>query len=535
MNRRAFLAAITSGTIGIAGCSSIGFSNGNSPTRNSTPVELESPTQTDSPTPTESTTPTSKADSTPPAWASVLEAEDFPRTSIIDLETIPRTYALVPTTYHTDDGAKIRMTFSETGTTDHPPRLVASLKNRNPFENTFGLDWTPPFGRLGSDHPRPPDERYSTRDVTYRDTLAFVPTQRHQLVDDPPGVTLAEDGTWRFHGGGTAGWLPERIRLEPEETIYGEYFVAGHPEGAGNGRPTGIYEFSRGQRGDIQIGVWNTDHPGPDETSRFAGISVPHTPHAESLAWYHEADSTTPSYVKPSVEQTDFPAAIDFTFINHSKDDTGCGHWNLYKLHEDQWFHLGPFIHTADCRMLSPGGSKQWTLHAFHGEGLEAREAAVFGYLGGGMYTAVAGYGHATSSSAALVELTGPSVTISPTDDLTVERSNGTVTVTSPLWEDDEHPPSATLTATRTKTVDRILLAEQVMTTGSTFGRHTRFRGLRNTIPFFEESVNEVILRTDEHVAESATGHDSGVLKFRVGTQTQAYRVEIDQHPDTNQ
>ena len=175
-----------------------------------------------------------------------------------------------------------------------------------------------------------------------------------------------------------------------------------------------------------------------------------------------------------------------------------------------------------------PGSSTQWTLHAFHGEGLETGDAAVFEHLGGGTYAAVAGYGHATTSSAALVDLTGPAVTLQPTEDVTVERSNGTITVTSPRWEDDEEPPSATLTVTRTETADRTLIPEQVMTARSSGMQHTRFQGLRNPLPYFDDDVNEVVLRTDERVAESIVGHDSDVLRVRVAPQEQAYRVEID-------
>lgn len=519
MDRRSFLVTLAAGTTGLTGCSAITG-------RNRTPThQTQSATPSESPSPSTTPTKTQPGAAPPPDWAAILSSDDLSIYSIIDLETLPRTYSLVPTRYWSNDGAKVQMVFAATATQDHPPRVVASFTNENPFENTFLLDWTPPFGRLGSDHPRPPDRQYSPRYVTYRDTLAFVPTARHQLVDDPPKVTHADDGTWRFKDEGTAGWLPERVRMESGETFYGEYYVAGHPEGAGNGRPTGIYEFSRGQEGDIQINVWDTERPGPYRTSRFQGMSVPQIPRTESLAWYHEADSGTKSFVNPSTEQSELPAAIDFTFINHAKTSTGCGHWNLYKLHQGRWFHLGPYLHTADCRNLLPGGAKTWTIHAFHGVGLEAREASAFGHLGGGRYAAVAGYGHETSSSAALVELIAGQIIIEPTDDITTERSNGTVTVTSPRWKDDQHPLSATVTVTRAERAEHLVIPEQVMTTRSEGKRLTN--AIRNTVPFFDESVEKVVFRTDEWIAGSTIGTDTGRPTLRLANQEQAYHFDI--------
>ncbi len=94
-----------------------------------------------------------------------------------------------------------------------------------------------------------------------------------------------------------------------------------------------------------------------------------------------------------------------------------------------EWFRLGPCGHTADCRVVSPGEAKTWTARAATGE-MAPCDAQQFEFLGGGRYAAVAGYGHATPRSGALVEFDGPDVTAVPTDDVTSERSNGTVTAT---------------------------------------------------------------------------------------------------------
>jgi hypothetical protein len=422
------------------------------------------------------------------------------------------------------------LTFIDTATQDHPPQVAASFQNRNQHEQRFELEWTPPFGRLVSSNPRDPLTGQGMAEATYRDALAFVPTERHELVDEAAEVSLADDGTWR-HDGAPARSFPEQITLQPQETVYGEYFLAGDPDGAGNGRPTGVYRFSRGQDGVVQVTVWDSENPGPDRTSEFHGRSVPPIEQEKSIAWYHEADSKARSYVQPSTERTELPAQIDFTFVNHSDERTECGHWGLYKLYEGSWYHLGPYVHTSDCRVLLPGGTKTWTVHAFHSDGFASRDAEPFGNLGGGRYAAVAGYGHATQTSAALIKVDADPISITPFADVSAEQSDGTVTVTSSRWEDDQHPPSATLTITRTDSGGRLLIPEQVMSTHEDIG-HTRYQGLRNTIPFFEEGVDRVVLRTDERVAEGVVGHDSDVKRFRIAPEEQTYRVEIERQTE---
>lgn len=501
MRRRAFLAALTAGTAAVAGCGS----------------RIETPTFT--PAPVDESPPDTPTGDEPTDTPDGNGASGLGAASIVDLETVPRTYALAPLQYHSDDGAEVSVEFVSTATADHPARVRATLRNANPFANTFGLEWTPPFGRLASEIPHRIGERFGDEEHTYRASLVFAPTANHDLVDDPPTVERADGGLWRLAGEGDQ-WLPERVRLAPDESVEGEYAVVGRAEGAGTGkgRPTGVYEFSRPDERPLRITVWNTERPGPGETSRFAGSSVPPLSDEHGTAWYHEADGTTPSYVRPSTERADLPAAVEFTFVNHAREGTGCGHWNLYKLVDGEWFHLGPYLRTAECRIVRPGGWKTWTLHAYPGEALDAPEVATFDYLGGGRYAAVAGYGHATSESAALVELLGGPVSVVPTEDVTAERSDGTVTVTTRRREGGEDASPATLTVTRADRADRRLIPEQAM--------RRRFRALRNALAFFEPGVEEVVVRTDERSAERVVGYEEDRRRFRVGEQAYEARVE---------
>ncbi len=505
MRRREWLGALSAGVASLAGCSALGPSTGS-------PAIQGSPT----PAPVEGS-PTSP---TPPSSPDDTFGQNGPKyASIVDLRNLGRTYALSPVRYRTDDGAEIQVQFTATGTAEHPPRLVARLKNANPFENTFRLEWTPPFGRLASDIPHPPAEPYHAGELTYRSSLVFVPTANHELVDRSPSVTRDDDGIWRVDTA-VGEWLPKTVRLKPDEHVTGEYWLVGHPDGVGRGRPSGIYEFSRGGEGSVRLAVWETMQPGPTTPSRFDGRDLPRLGEESAVAWFHHAEETSPTYVSPSTERTSLPAKIDFMFINRSKSETSCGHWDLHKIVGDTWYHLGPYVQTADCRVLPPGSAKRWTLHAYHGEGLACQEAAVYGFLGGGEYGAVAGYGHETERSAALVELTGEPVRIVPTADVSSERAEGTVTVTDPRWEDGEAPASSTLTVTRVSTAPTTVIPEQVM-------RH-RFEGLRNTIAFFEEGVEKVVLRTDERIAERVVGYDNDARRFRIESLDQAFEVRID-------
>ncbi|WP_123536880.1 hypothetical protein [Halosimplex salinum] len=502
MNRRTFLAAI--GAAGISGCA--GF--GGSATDTASPASTES----DSTGRTEQATETPSADPTP--WSATdTAASDGVSPSgdgrFVDLETADRTYALTPMRYRTPDEGEITAGFGSTATAERPVTLSATLENANDFENTFRIEWTPPFGRLSSRVPEPFHDGDRIRDATYRTGLVLAPTANHDLVDEPPELERDDDGLWRATD--VDQWLPERVRLAPGETVEGEYAVVGHPDGAGEGRPPGIYEFRGRADSTLRIAVWETERPGPGGTSRFERQTLPAISDELSTAWFHDADETASTYLHPDRERDSLPAQVTFTFVNKSRSATECGHWNLYKLAGDQWFHVGPYMHTADCRSLAPGQTKSWTLNAYGTEALPAighGDGASFGFLGGGAYAVVVGYGAQADQSAALVELVGDDVSIEPTDDVTSERTGATVTVTSPRRERTETTSPATLTLTSADDADRTLVPEQVM--------QRRYRGLRNTVAFLTDDVETVRLETSERVAERVVGHDTDRQRVRI-------------------
>lgn len=491
MHRRALLASLSTGLGALAGCNT---------------------SQGDSSDP--STTPANGSDDSPPSEDQSGADWEPGAASIIDLETGNRTYALTPLEYRSDDAARIQMRFASTATPEAPATVEATLTNENSFENTFRLQWTPPFGRLYSEIPHPIAER--NEDHTYRVALIFAPTENHDLVDDPPDIERGTDGFWRL-APDSRPELPNTIRLGPDETVRGEYVLVGHPEGNGRGRPAGIYEFHRGDGDSIRVTVWNTDAPGPASDAQFRGVSVPAVPGASDIAWFHDADASTPTFVRPSAERTDLPARVEFTFVNRSRNATSCGHWNFYKLQDGDWFHLGPFIHTDDCRAVDPGTVKTWTIRAANGE-MAPCNAHSFPYLGGGRYAAVAGYGHETAHTGALVEFVAPPASVVPTDDATTERTGGSIQVTTDKWRnapESDYRSQSSVVLERAEMADRRLIAEQVM--------RRRNRGYRNSLPFLGPDVDEVVLRTDDGVANDVLGHEDETTRFQYDGQ--AYRI----------
>lgn len=521
MNRRAFLAA--AGLAGLSGCAGLGTPS--SDTETVTPADVPTVDQAESePSPTET------EDSGPGLRSA----------SIVDLQTEDLTYALTPSRYRSADAARITMEFTRTATADHPATLSVILSNENDFANTFRLRETPPFDLATSRIPHPFGQPYANTGHTYRSELVLAPTAHHELVDDPPAVERAKDGTWRL-ARGVSPWLPKQVRLEPGETVQGEYVVVGRHDGADVGRPTGVYEF-RGYDETLRLAVWNTDAPGPDGPSQFAGTAAPALDGDPSTAWYHNSGPGASSYLEPSTERGSLPEQIRFTMVNKSREALQCGHWNLYKLVDEEWFHIGPHIHTSDCRVLRPGETKIWTLNAYDGEALPPRDygdhGMNVGFLGGGTYGVVAGYGEPADQSAALVELVGEPVSVVPTEDVTSEHSQNQVTVTSQAdsenagsdadddptdtADDSDRSDDATtkLVLTRAESAAGRLIPEQVM--------RDRNRALRNTLAFVDDDVERVVLRTNERVADRALGYGDDVHSFMFQGEAYELRVETD-------
>jgi len=495
MRRRRFLAALGLAA-GLAGCS----------TRDRTETDTLTPVdppdgggvRTGSPTPE---SPTSGGETpgphTPESPATDGSTSDS-LASVVDLDTLTRTYALSPTRYRSDDDAEVRLGFAEPATADRPALVRGRLHNAASRANTFRLDETPPFGpgtRTGR-------IRDPARELTYRSELVFAPTENHGLAEHVPAVERAPDGSWRLADPIDGVWNPERVRLDGDEGVVGEWYLVGRAEGVDAGRPTGRYEFRSGET-DLTVTVWNTRRPGPEDTSRFAGQLAQPLPDSAGVNWYHEAGPGTAAYLEPNTERISLPESVDLTLHNHTGGRLTGNSWNLYKLHDGTWYYLEPGLHTTVLHVLPPGGRRTYRLRAFGGPAVPCEDAHSVGFLGGGTYAFEAMYSADDGDSgqfAALLELEGPPVEVVPTENATAERDGSTVRVE---WPRRPELPRATLAVERVggaaDTDAERLLPEQVM--------RRRNHGLRNALAFVESGVGRVVLRADRNtVQEAANG-----------------------------
>jgi hypothetical protein len=496
MHRRTLLSSLAATTAALAGCAT---RSGDGPETTTTGDRT-----------TDRTTATTTSDGELP----VIEAG---AASVVELETGPRTYAFSPTAIHAEDGVRVRLAFDRTATSEHPARLVGWLENGYDYANTVEVQWIPVVGRTYGRQPRGYD---------HEARLHFAPTENNDLAENVPDVVRDETGFWRVEDVGP--WMTERRRFEAGERVRLEYVLVGEP--GMPGRPTGQYEF-RGRDAQTRVSVWDTTSPGPDADSQFAGRSVPAFSEDSSTQWFHVSDESTAAYLQPARERAELDAAVDFEFVNHSHESAQCGHWNLHKLVDGQWFHIAPRMHTDDCRMVAAGGRKEWSLRAFNadpvpcdGSGGGCAGGLTRGFLGGGEYAVVAGYGHPANQSAALVELVGDPVDVVHTEDAAVEVDGDTATVTLDRFGDGERPPDSSFHLERASGADERLLPEQVMGGG---GIRSRGLGLRNALAAMDEGIDRVVVRADEHVVDGALGYDEDSRRFELrGQAYQAVRAD---------
>lgn len=482
MRRRSFLAAALAGTAGLAGCSGL---TGDGSDRDPYGVPA-----TDTPTETE-TTPDDPPDDPP-------DLLDDP-SLVVDLDVGPRTYAL-PGFFGLDrPGIGYETGFTRTATADHPASLTTVVTNDRNVPAILDAatlpTLVPSVGYLRDDGRR--GEGGGSRDGD-GPALALVPTERDELALGTGGFERA--GTYWTTTDYSGDWYPDVVRIDPDDAVVIDQAVVGRR--GSEGRPTGTYEFGAGE-GALPFVVWNTDRPGPTADSRFDGVDVG-PPGVRSVRWFHDAGPTAGRYLFPAVERTDLPAKITFEFVNHTREEASLGDWYLHKRVDDRWFRVDGQRRRlgSGFRFLAPGGTAEWTLHAFPDEGLDcdcAGEMAQF--LGGGRYAVTVGYDSRTEAGGALFEVRAEPTTVRPAEDATVEREGSTAVVTSPAFDAD--PESRVRVVVEragpvgdSGGVERRVIPEQAMQPSRT--------GLRNALGAFEEGIDRVHLLTTDVLAPSA-------------------------------
>ncbi|PSQ45097.1 hypothetical protein BRD14_00150 [Halobacteriales archaeon SW_5_68_122] len=488
MKRRRFLA--TSGIALLGGCTFGDF--GGSPT--------ETPTAT--PVPSDESTGTPSGE---PGDEPSVTADELRERRVVEFETAPLTVALYG---RRRINGRVTATYgiSEPATAESPAVVHALVENGGGFERTVALRRIPGFWN-------PP----STRGEDGGGTVYLAPTENHDLAESVPEVRRDEAGRWRLANDGRE-WLPERLTLEPDEAVLGEYYLVASDDADDSPLVADEYRFLYQGEG-FTVSAWETDAPGPEEGSTFEDPQVPPLPNAETMAWYHEADARAEVYLQPSEERVEAPACIEFELHNRSGERIAGNpyDWTLYKLDDGEWFRIAPWFVNQPLARIPPGNSDESELSLFHGEPMACEDGRGVGHLGGGRYAYRVGFGREGETHAALLDLEAPAVSPTPDDDAEIERDGDEVVVTTPVWNDEEHPPDAELVFERTdRDPDRRLVAEQLF--------RRPMRGYRNALPLFEDGVEQVVLRTDRHVVSDTVDYDE--LEATVAYGGQRFHVE---------
>jgi hypothetical protein len=481
LRRRALLAALAGGTTALAGCQARWG-----------PPDDPGDDETDEPAtrPPTSEPPGTHTDpaTTEPGPPNVGDGFG----TAVALETGPRSVALASNYYSRDDGVAVQAAFASPADGAGPTRVEAVLEYR-PREPdagsvTLDLDAVPVVG----------DPRVASAEDGGRSPLLFAPTEDNELAEYVPGYERGPDGYW--HATETPGsWLPDSVDLAPGDWLACETHLLAHPETVGF--PTGRYPTA--PTGDVpELVVWDSDRPGPTTDSRFAGRDPPPVD-GSAVQWYHDATPATPSYLEPETEAAALPADVTLTMVNHTTESLECGHWQVAKLVDGAWYPIGPYVHTADCRVLEPGGRTRRTFHLAHeapsSDSGQSIETTAFGYLGGGTYGVTVGFGHDTGTSGALLALDAPELTLAADEGTTTHRDSDGVTVTSPARAEADTP--ATLTLTPGDQPDGRLIAEQLY--------RRRYAALRNGLAHWTDDVARLVVETSERAVDDALGYDT--------------------------
>lgn len=414
---------------------------------------------------------------------------------------------------------EVLVRFETPATVDHPARLRAFLRHRDepPTEIPFVY---PPFA---------PRTRFETESAPSSPgvpaQLFLVPTPDSSVAKRAPEVELAHGGDagaiWRLASEPT-DWFPARGRVPSSGTLTASFYLVGGPDATAP--PAGQYRGEVSERWTATLAAWDTDAPGPSTGSHFArDRELPPLPDGSEAHWFHRTTARTRVYLRPSTERLEPPGTVTTTLVNHSRSGIGAGDWSVYRLADGDWYGLGPLFKASVARFVPPGDRHRWQFALAHGSASEISSRIDgfddrLGFLGGGSYAITAGTTGDGGRPAALVELDAPPTTVRPTGDARVRRHGDTTVVRAdPPRERDEE------VRLRTLVLDRLPLGDRTPAARSTAGpvvvdsserlprlipeQAMQARGLRNTLPFAGEGVEQVRLRTTYDVARRALRH----------------------------
>ena len=416
---------------------------------------------------------------------------------VVELATGPRTLAIGR--HPRLERLEHRVGFAQTATADEPAVLRATLTNAGEYVEPVRLDAVPLFGTRSV--------RASGR-AGGPATLRLTPTAGHELATETPGVERGPAGYWRARD--RPATLPERVVLDPGETVYGEYYVVGHADREGFATET--YRF--GHDPGVALRVWNTAAPGPTGDSQFVGATPPAVG-GDTVGWFHDADPETEVFLRPSAERVTPPGRLSFTVVNHTTERLRGNYyaWGVYKLVDGDWRRLEPWLVPQPLTPLAPGERHRYTVGVYHdayddtaagdrhrgaGGEVDSDSGIRLPRLGGGRYAFESNFG---SGVAAMFEVDAPPLTLSLPSEAVRSREGDRVVVRDGKRRGADGGTTAseyqlTIRVTRedaetTQTPGDdplVVIREQLY--------RNRYRGLRGTLPAFEPDVSTVEFRT---------------------------------------
>lgn len=213
-----------------------------------------------------------------------------------------------------------------------------------------------------------------------------------------------------------------------------------------------------------------------------------------------------PIYPHRSPVESDLPAEIEFELENATDEEFSFGpyHTVIWKVVDDEWYHVAPVAWEDLAATIAPGDSYDWSF-TFTGEdpiGVENGGRSRVGGLGGGEYAFTIDGRLPTATGpkrfgfAAFFELRGEPVELTPTPDAEATREGEIVRVTTGRLEEGDRTRAEFL-------VERLLPedAESIDAEPLIAEQLLRPRGyatgnlLRNVLAHFEDGVEVVSQR----------------------------------------
>lgn len=218
-------------------------------------------------------------------------------------------------------------------------------------------------------------------------------------------------------------------------------------------------------------------------------------------------EGEVPIGLKKNAESIELPrGAVSFTLTNGTETTFMMNpyRWSVWKHIDGDWLHVLPQFWNQPLMELGSGDEHTWTVTIANEDedGLrpaQGTDGDTVAGIGGGEYAFVTngwfeGDGHEEKTGfCAGFTVEGGAVEVTPTESAVAERDDDTVVVTDDR-DPTEHTRLAAFVLTRTEETEDAerMIPEQAVR----WDYHAKSFSYRNTLPFFEEGVNEVRYET---------------------------------------